>query len=100
MGQKIVVKSLQKSNWAGMHRYHKCHDTIVAKETRGGYITGLTKEQESELELGLGLAEGTLARHSTYWRDYAVTLTDRDLVLDMDNPRDVLDLSLLKADAL
>lgn len=96
MGQKIVVKSLNKDNWAGMHRYHKCHDTVVAKETRGGYLTGLSPAEEKELEKKLGLAEGDLARHSTYWKEYAVTLTDRDLVLDLDNPRDVLDLALLK----
>lgn len=99
MGQKIVVKSLNKTNWAGMHRYHKCHDTIVANETRAGYVTGLTKDQEVELESALGLEKGTLSRHSTYWKEYAVTLTDRDLVLDMDNPRDLLDLALLKADS-
>lgn len=98
MGHKIVVKSLQKENWAGMHRYHKCHDTIVAKETRGGYITGLNSKEEKHLEEGLGLQEGGLARHSDYWKEYAVTLTDRDLVLDLDNPRDILDLSLLRAD--
>ena len=94
MGQRIVVKSLNKINWAGMHRYHKCHDTIVAKEARGGYTTGLTKAGE----LALGLKENDLARHSSYWKEYAVTLTDKDLVLELDNPRDVVDLALLKAD--
>lgn len=96
MGHKIVVKSLQKENWAGMHRYHKCHDTVVAKETRGGYLTGLDEKEERHLEKQLGLSDGDLARHSNYWKEYAVTLTDRDLVLDLDNPRDVLDLALLK----
>jgi hypothetical protein len=97
MGQKIVVKSLHKSNWAGMHRYQKCHDTIIATETRAGYDTGLNEKEEQHLEKQLGLKEGDLSRHSNYWKEYAVTLTDRDLVLDLDNPRDVLDLSILKA---
>lgn len=98
MGQKIVVKSLNKTNWAGMHRYHKCHDTIVAKETRSGYVTGLEESEEVELEKLLGLKKGDLARHSDYWKEYAVTLTDKDLVLDMGNPRDIVDLGLLQAD--
>jgi len=99
MGQKIVVKSLNKANWAGMHRYHKCHDHIVAVETRAGYTTGLSHVESELLETELGLPKGALAPHSAHWKEYAVTLTDRDLVLDMSNPRDRLDLSLLKADA-
>ena len=68
MGQKIVVKSLNKTNWAGMHRYHKCHDTVVARETRGGYTTGLEDEDLGKLEKQLGLKDGDLARHSDYWK--------------------------------
>lgn len=98
MGHKIVVKSLNKINWAGMHRYHKCHDTIVAKEARGGYTTGLSEKEQLAGEKALGLKENDLARHSDYWKEYAVTLTDKDLVLDLSNPRDVVDLALLKVD--
>lgn len=98
MGQKVIVKSLDKKTWSGFSRFPKCHDHSVAKAHRGGYETGLTKDQEAYLEKELGLKAGELARHSDYWKEYAVVLTDRDLVLDMDNPRDILDLSILKMD--
>ena len=99
MGQKVVVKSLNKPNWAGMHRYQKCHDHIVAKSTKGGYQTGLSKEEASSLESELGLREGDLSPYSEYWKEYAVTITNKDLVLDMENPRDRLDIAILKMDS-
>lgn len=98
MGQKVIVKSLNKPNWAGMHRYQKCHDHIVANNTKGGYQTGLEKEEARELEKDLGLKEGELSPYSEYWKEYAVTLTNKDLVLDMSIPRDRLDLAILKQD--
>jgi hypothetical protein len=99
MGQKVVVKSLEKPNWAGMHRYQKCHDHIVAKSTKGGYKTGLSKELAKQLEVELGLKEGDLSPYSEYWKEYAVTITNKDLVLDMENPRDRLDIEILKMDS-
>jgi len=98
MGQKIIVRSLNKANWAGMHRYQKCHDHIVAVSSKGGYQTGLTKQETSELEKELGLREGDLSPYSEYWKEYAVTITNKDLILDMDNARDRLDLAVLKQD--
>jgi hypothetical protein len=96
MGQKVIVKSLNKPNWAGMHRYQKCHDHIVAKSTKGGYKTGLSEEDQRRLEKKLGLKEGELSPYSEYWKEFAVTITNRDLILDLDNARDELELSILK----
>jgi len=93
----IIVKSLNKPNWAGMSRYKKCHDHVVAVENRKGYIIGLSKKEQRELESALGYEEGELAPHSEFWKEYAVTLTDRDLYLDLELAQDRLDYSLIKA---
>lgn len=98
MGQKVILKSLSKPNWAGMHRYQKCHDHICAVSTKGGFKTGLSKAEAKQLEDDLGLKEGELSPYSDYWKEYAVTITNRDLVLDLGNARDRLDLALLRED--
>lgn len=96
MASQVIVKSLNKPSWAGMHRYHKCHDTIVALVNRNGYRTGLTESQQRKLEQELGYEKGTLSPHSLFWKDYGVTITDKPLRLNLDNPQDILDYSLLK----
>lgn len=97
MNNTVIVKSLNKPNWAGMHRYNKCHDTIVAIVNRNGFNTGLSKTQQAELEKELGYEEGQLAPHSPFWKEYGVTITDKPLYLNLDNPQDQLDYSIIKA---
>ena len=97
MNNTVIVKSLNKPNWAGMHRYNKCHDHVVAIVNRKGYQTGLSAEEARELEKKLGFEEGTLAPHSIYWKEYSVALTDRPLHMNLENPQDQLDYALLKA---
>lgn len=96
MEQQIIVKSLDKPNWAGMSRYLKCHDHVIALVNRKGYKTGLDEKEARELEKALGYDRGTLAPHSDFWKEYAVTLTDRPLHLDLSNPQDLLDYALIK----
>jgi len=98
MEQSIVVKSLNKPNWARMPRYNKCHDHFVAHINRTGYITGIDEKEQRRLEKALGYDIGTLAPHSQFWKEYAIPMTDRDLRLDLTNPKDQLDYYLIKAD--
>ena len=97
MQEQIILKSLNRPNWAGMSRYIKCHDSIVANVNRKGYNTGLTEEESKELEKELGYEVGTLASHSKFFKEYAVTLTDKPLHLDLSLAQDRLDYALIKA---
>jgi len=96
MNKQIVIKSLDKPNWAGMPRYSKCHDHVIALVNRKGYSTGLSASEQKELEEQLGYEKGMLAPHSPFYKEYAVTLTDRPLHLDLDNAQDRLDYALIK----
>tara|TARA_R110001606_G_scaffold187875_1_gene335463 strand:+ start:163 stop:942 length:780 start_codon:yes stop_codon:yes gene_type:complete len=95
--RKIILKSLNKPNWARQSRYVKCHDHIVAGIDRSGYKTGLSAEEQKTLEKELGYEEGHLAPHSTFFKEYAVTVTDKPLHLDLDRAQDQLDYALIKA---
>lgn len=92
---KIQVRLIKKTSWSGFNLLPKCKDTVVARQDRSGYITGLTKEEEKELEEAIFLAPGTLSRFSEYWQDYAVFLTEKGLMLDTESPKDLIDYKLL-----
>ena len=47
---KIEVKLIKKTSWSNFSLLPKCKDTVVARLTRSGYNTGLTKEDEDILE--------------------------------------------------
>ena len=93
----VIVKSVEKHRWSGYHRFPKCKDTVIAQYGRAGYATGLTEEEEKELEKKLSLQNGTLNKYSTYWRDYTIVLTDKQKTLKLDNPKDFLDYKILFA---
>ena len=97
MNTTIIVKSLDKPNWARRSRYAKCHDTIIANRGRNGYNTGLSEEEQLKLEQELGHEKGTLAPHSPFWKEYGVTMTDKPLRLNLENAQDRLDYAILKA---
>ena len=87
----IHIQALDRKNWAGMVRYPKCKDTITTHQGRGGFHTGLSKEQQSILEQDLGHDAGTLASYSKYWMDFAIHIHDKPLTLDLSKPKDFLD---------
>lgn len=57
----------------------------------------LDKTQQKKFEVELGMAEGTLAPNSDYWRDFSVDIQGSDLMLDPDSPMDQLKVILLKS---
>ena len=93
--KKVLIKYIKKASWSGFSRFPKCKDTVVAVLGRGGYNTGLTLEEEKELEKALRLKEGSLDKNSTYWKDYVVHIHDRELELDLNIPKDLLDYKIL-----
>jgi len=93
----VLLKPLRKASWSGFSRFPKCKDTVVATSGRGGYITGLTLEEEKEVEKELRLKEGELNKNSDFWKNYAVHIFDKEMLLDLDIAKDKLDYYLLRA---
>jgi len=87
----INIQAIDRKNWAGFTRYPKCKDTITTHQGRGGFHTGLTKSQQSQLEVDLGEDPGTLASYSQYWMEYCIHIHDKPLTLDLSKPKDFLD---------
>jgi hypothetical protein len=87
----VIIKAKEAESWAGFNRYPKCKDTIVAKQGRGGYNTGLTDAMQKQLEKDLFMEPGTLSPYSKYWVEYAVFVYDKELELNLNTPKDLLD---------
>jgi hypothetical protein len=91
---KITIKPVNRRVWSGFQRFPKCQDTIIARLGRSGYDTGLSDKEQRDLEKKMNLKEGTLGPYSDYWKNYAVRLTNKELVLDLNNPKDLIDYKL------
>lgn len=87
----VVIRAKEKETWSGFSRFPKCKDTIVARQGRGGFQTGLSKEAREILEKDLFLEKDTLSPYSKYWIEYAIQVFDKELTLDLNNAKDVLD---------
>lgn len=62
----------------------------------GKYNTGLTKQQEGELEVLMGHEPGTLSDKSTFWKTFGIIVPAQGLVLNDDIPEEALMIAVLK----
>ena len=96
---KIVPRTQKEYTWSGFVRYQKCKDYIAPKwDKTGTMVTGLTIEEEKEFEELLRKPAGELSKYSPFWHDYHVIMTDKDKVLDLNKPEDLLAYKFLLAD--
>lgn len=92
----VELKIKKKQPWAGLIKYKACFDYIAPYFTRSGSLyTGLTPEEETKYEKVLGLAEGTLAKSSDYWKTFCVKVGARGLLLDDSIPRQEMIIKFL-----
>ena len=92
--KKVILKSLKKTSWSGFSRFPKCKDTVIVRHGRDGYNTGLTNEEQSELENLLGLSKGKLSNYSDYWENFVINIYDKNIELDLNKPKDMLDYKI------
>ena len=69
---------------------------IACGQTKFGAKTGLSKDQEKHYEQELHLPPGTLNRDSEFWADWNVKVGAAGITLDDAEPKDALDLIVLK----
>lgn len=94
---EVILKHKKTDYWSRTIKYKGCFDYIASYWTRSGNkYTGLTPEDETRLEASLGMAAGTLAKHSKYWITFTVKLGDKPLILNTNNPWDELQYMFLK----
>lgn len=81
----ITLKPLKKKNsWAGITRYNKCQDSISPYFNSQGLVkTGLSDEEAETLGKKLGQ---DLNPSSTFWEDFRVVMSDKEVSFDTSNP--------------
>lgn len=91
---KVVVKALNKNPWSGVIQYKNCNTTLAPYLTRSGRnYTGLTEEEAKRLGEKLGL---DLGPSSHFWDTFHIKMSDKDLILDLNDPYDELRYLFLK----
>ena len=94
----VLVKHARKNDWSNVFSYKNCSTTLVANITRSGSRnTGLTPEDEKELEEALGYKEGTLSKTSEFWHTYSIKIGADGKKLNTNNPYDKLIYMVLKS---
>ena len=94
---EVIIKHKKKDSWAGVIKYKNCYDYMAPALTRSGNLhTGISTEEAAEFEKKLNLGEGTLAPFSPFWKTFTIKITNKELILNTDNPWDDLKYRFLK----
>src|SRR6056297_983904 len=91
---EVVVKALNKNPWSGVIQYRNCNTSLGPYFTRSGRTyTGLTKEDEERLgeKLRMDLTAGSM-----FWDTFHIKMSDKDLILETEDPYDELKYLFLK----
>lgn len=84
MSRIIKVRPIKKVTWSGFVRYKNTKDYIVPHfDSTGSIVTGLTDEQA--VTLGAKIKKD-LSPSSTFWRDFAIIMTEKEKEFNLDNP--------------
>ena len=94
---EVIVRMTKVNPWTGLIKWSNCFDYIGSYWTRSGSrYTGLSKEDQKELEEALGMAEGSLGPDAPYWDTFAIKLGKKDMIIDTDRPEGKLQYLFLK----
>ena len=94
---EVIVRMTKVNPWTGLIKWSGCFDYIGSYWTRSGSrYTGLTKEDQKELEEALGMQEGTLGPDASYWDTFAIKIGKKDLIINTDRPEGKLQYLFLK----
>lgn len=85
--KQIDARKKQFSDYNGM-TYKNCKNTLTVQwDQYGNLNTGLTEEEAEELGKAI---KHDLSKESTYWHDFKVAMTDKDLILNLEEPKDLI----------
>ncbi len=94
---EVILRHKRRDPWANVTKYKSCFDYIGPLLTRSGNVhTGLTDEEAERLEEALSFPKGQLAPYSSYWKTFAVKISNNELLLDVSRPWDELQYLFLK----
>lgn len=101
----ISLKPIVRQGWLpkghdGEFKFTHCETWLVPhKDSQTGQRqTGLTDDQERDLEKRLRMVTGTLSKYNEdYWANYKIKVPKDGRVFFLDNPKDELDILVLRA---
>lgn len=92
----VTIKPIKRPTWNGFMRFKNTKDSLgPMHDFTGTIVTGLTRDEAKRLG---EILQKDLSPASTFWHEYRVIITDKDKVLNLDNPEHELAYLFLKAD--
>ena len=96
MSNIVIIKAIKRPTWNGFLRFKNTKDSLSPMHDYTGTITtGLTREEADRLG---AILQKDLSPASKFWHEYRVIMTDKDKILNLDNPEHELAYLFLKAD--
>lgn len=99
--EKAVLRPISRNRWAGISKYKNCYTYLAPYWTRSGSIyTGLDSKDIERLGKALGqdltikIEDGQV---KGFWQNYFLRVGDKDIFIDVSNPRGELDYLFLKS---
>ena len=104
----VKIKPVRRSGWLplghdGEYKFTGCETHIVPFRSieTGQRQTGLDEAMEAKFEKALRMPAGSLSKYNEeFWSKYTVRLPKEGKTIDMDSPKDQLDLAVLKVNPL
>lgn len=94
---QVILRHKAKDPWSQVFKYKNCYDYISSYYTRSGNkYTGLTEQEAKEMEKKCGYPEGHLAPYSKFWNSFCVKISDKEIVLNTENPLEELQYMFLR----
>lgn len=88
--RKVEVRSLNKNKFGGLGLYPNSSGVVLVPQLiKGGWKTGLTKEEETHLEKSMHLKEGELNKKSEFWSTLELRVKNK-IILDLTDDTDFL----------
>jgi len=96
MSNLITIKPIKRPTWNGFMRFKNTKDSLgPMHDSTGTIVTGLTRDEAEALGK---ILQKDLSPASKFWYEYRVIMTDKDKVLNLDNPEHELAYKFLLAD--
>lgn len=91
----VIIRAIKKNALGNISRIPSSVTSICASLSRGGYRTGLTQDEERDLERALQLELNTLSTRSPFWKEFAIKIPgNNDYILDLSTPMSFLEYKL------
>ena len=96
----VVLRPLNTNTWAGVTHYKNCHEDLCPYLLQNGKrYTGFDEASKEDQKIRKDIEKAIhtdLAPDSIYWDTFFIRVGEQDIVLNTEDPMDLLKIQFLK----